>query len=291
MNKIPIDFVAGSHGNYLETVCNTGFGITKKESNFTKSGGSHNKSAEYQKNKLFDARHWYELYSQELLTYPVVVSIQFKQEDLLLLSSISFLRAGEANIDNNYLETNTVTKLSNPYYSDVLDSIKQAYPLVDFSKDHIPRNVLREYFKFGFRDPDTNGYWRKQQQMVYQPGHTVVNFGFASFYNVDQFVSDLKSMALALKFNFDFTDEFYQTHEKFLSMNPYIGHKQQCDAIVAAIKDRAHIDIPPLSLFQESYINACLENIYGVEMPFHQDKYFSSTKDVLYYIEHMAPTL
>jgi hypothetical protein len=291
VNKIPIDFIPGSHGNYLETVCNAEFGITKKESNFNKLGSSHKKSLEYQKTKLFDARHWYEFYPQELLLYPIVISIQFEKEDLLMLSSISLLRAADINIDNNYLEINTVAKLSNPYYNDVLADIKQAYPFVDLSTNHIPRNVLREYFKFGFRDPEVNGYWRKQQKMVYQANQTVIPFRFASFYNINQFANEIKTVADHLNFNFNFTDEFYQTHEKFLSLNQYTNHQQQCDTIVNAVKNHTHIDIPPLSLFQESYINACLENIYRVEMPFHQDKYFSSTKDVLYYIEHMAPTL
>lgn len=291
MNKIPIDFVAGSHGNYLETVCNIRFGITKKESNFTKLGSSHKKSPEYQKTKLFDARHWSELDPQQLSAYPVVVSIQFEPQDLLLLSSISLLRAGDANIDNNFLETNTVTKLSSSYYTGVVDEIKQAYPFVDLSTDHIPRNVLREYFKFGFRDHKHNGYWSKQQQMVYGSNQTVLKFCFSWFYDTESFVSAIQSLSQQLNFDFVPNDDFYRTHEKFLSLNPYITHKPQCDNIIEAVRHGTHIDIPSLSLFQESYINGCLENIYHKEMPFHQNKYFTSTKDVLHYIEHLAPDL
>jgi hypothetical protein len=51
------------------------------------------------------------------------------------------------------------------------------------------------------------------------------------------------------------------------------------------------IQIPQLTLFQESYINAKLENYYAKEMPFHQAKYFTNTKDVLQYIKTQAPNL
>jgi len=269
MNKIPIDFVAGSHGHYLETVCNQEFGIVNKEDHFTAHGTSHNKSSKYEKNKLFDAKHWFELYPQSLARYPTVVSIEFNKDDLLLLSSVSLLRAGNANIDNDQLEENTVSKLLNSYYQTVVTNIKQAYPFLDLSADHIPRNVLREYFKFGFKNSEINGYWLKQQQMVYHPHQRVLKFKFSSFYNIESFASEMFYLANELDFNFRPTEEFYYAHEKFLNFNPYIKHKEQADVIIDAITQQAHINIPKLTLFQESYINGCLENIYNKEMPFH----------------------
>lgn len=289
--KIPIDFVAGSHGHYLETVCNQEFGIVAKEDNFTLSGTSHVKSATYQTNKVFDANHWFELCPTELLKYPVVVSIQFTKDDLLLLSSVSLLRAGDANIDNNLLEEDTVNKLLRTYYQKLLVEIKQAYPFLDLSAGSIPRNVLREFFKFGFKNPEVNGYWLTQQQMVYSPNQKVLKFNFSSFYNIGLFTSELLYLAKDLGFDFMPGQDFCQRHQKFLELNPFVNHKAQCDQIIDSITKQAHIDIPSLSLFQESYINGCLENIYNKEMPFHQDKYFISTKDVLYYLENSAPNL
>ena len=291
MKKIPIDFVAGSHGHYLETVCNQEFGIVKKENNFTASGTSHVKSATYQTNKVFDANHWFELYPTELSKYPVVVSIQFTKDDLLLLSSVSLLRAGDANIDNDLLEEDTVNKLLKSYYQNLLLEIKQAYPFLDLSAGSIPRNVLREFFKFGFKDPEVNGYWLTQQQMVYHPDQKVLKFNFSSFYNIGLFTSELLYLARELGFDFIPTEDFCQKHQKFLKLNPFVNHKTQCDQIIDAIIKQVYIDLPSLTLFQESYINGCLENIYNKEMPFHQNEYFTSTKDVLYYLEHLAPNL
>lgn len=288
---IPIDFVAGSHGNYLEVVCNQEFGITKKENNFTPLGTSHCKSEEYNKSKLFIAKHWSERYSSDLKHYPVVVAIQFAPEDLLLLSSVSMLRAGDSNIDNNQLEYDTVSKLSNSYYQDVVNDIKKSYPFLDLSFGDIPRHVLREYFKFGFKTPNVNGYWLKQQQMIYGADQKVVKFKFSSFYNIELFTNELLYLSKELGFDFVPTAEFYQKHDQFLKFNPFVNHKQQCDQIISSITQNIHIDIPKLSLFQESYINGCLENLYNKEMPFYQDKYFNSTKDMLYYLENTAPNI
>lgn len=289
--KIPIDFVAGSHGHYLETVCNQEFGIVKKEDNFTSSGTSHVKSAMYKANKVFDANHWAELYPSELSKYPMVVSIQFSKDDLLLLSSVSLLRAGDANIDNNLLEEDTVNKLLNSYYQNLLAEIKQAYPFLDLSTGSIPRNVLREFFKFGFKRPEINGYWLAQQQMIYHTDQKVLKFNFSSFYNIGLFTNELLCLAKDIGFDFTPNEDFCQRHQKFLELNPFVNHKAQCDHIIDSITKQAHIYIPSLSLFQESYINGCLENIYNKEMPFHQDKYFTSTRDMLYYLDHLAPNL
>jgi hypothetical protein len=91
--------------------------------------------------------------------------------------------------------------------------------------------------------------------------------------------------------NFVFDDAFYIKHEKFLSFIPYIDHKQQCDRLIKCILNQIPADIPELSLFQESYINGHIENIFKKEMPFQQDRYFKTTQDMLYYLDTMAPDL
>lgn len=290
-HKIPIDFVAGSHGNFLETVCNHGFGIVSTVSTFNALGASHNKTLEYTHQKIFDARHWFLNYPAELSQYPKVIRISFCHDDLLLLSSLSMLRAGDANIDNDQLESNTITKLSNKYYQDLIQQIRQAYPFLDTSANSIPRYVLREFYKFGFRDPERNGYWLGQQQMKYPASCSVFEFEFGAFYNIDRLVSKITDLANFLDAKFNFDDVFYQRHETFLKFIPYLNHKQQCDQIIDCIVKKVNAPIPKLSLFQESYINGNLEKIFQKEMPFHQENYFTSTQDVLYYLDNQASNL
>jgi len=292
LNSVAIDFVAGSHGHFLETTLNKFFGLVSNDiDTFTSLGTSHNTSPNYNKHKVFCANHWSELFHTHLDGFQKIISIRFSPADLLLLSSVSLLRAGDYNIHNDELEIDTVGKLNNIHYQDTLSLIYNAYPFLDQSQSSIPRYVLREFYKFGFKDTDVNGYWIKQQQMQYPTGCEVCYFDFSSFYNIDAFVSNIKRVEELTNMSFDFSAEFYQQHNKFLSFIPYITHKEQCDRIIDCVCQQVDVTIPKLTLFQESYINGQLENIYQKEMPFHQDRYFTSTKDVLYYIENNAPTL
>lgn len=289
---IPIDFVAGSHGHFLEVVLNTYFDIAKLgQQEFTTIGTSHCLTSDYVKNRIFHANHWYQLKQSKLDTFSQVISIKYTQEDLLLLSSVSLLRSGDQNIDNDNLEIDTVTKLNNDFYKDTLELIYQSYPFLDRNVKHIPRYVLREFYKFGFKNPNINGYWLEQKKLSYSSQAKVFYFYFKDFYDIRKFVTRIKELELFLDKKFNFSTEFFQQHQKFVSFIPYVDHKTVCDEIIENIQNSQIVSIPKLTLFQESYINGQLENIFNKEMPFHQDRYFTSTKDVLHYISNCAPNL
>jgi len=291
-NKIPIDFVAGSHGHFLENTLNKHFNIVNNTSDlFTATGTSHRVTPNYLAQRLFYAEHWSEKYKNELHNISPVISIRFDLDDLLLLSSVSLLRAVDLGINNDDLEINTVGKLNNVFYKDTLELILQSYPFLNRSDKNIPRYVLREFYKFGFRDPLQNGYWKKLKQLTYDNQSRVFYFNLKDFYDINLYVARIKELEIFLDRRFEFSREFYQQHQKFISFIPYIDHKSQCDSIVSCVQQEKEIDIPKLTLFQESYINSKLENMFNKEMPFHQDRYFTSTKDVLYYIATHAPNL
>jgi hypothetical protein len=287
---IPIDFVAGTHGHFLEIVLNKFFNTTSVDFDpFDDLGASHNITKEYLDTRIFVAQHWFERSIKELPYFDQAISIQFDQDDLLLVSSVSFLRAGNTGIENNLLEIDTVSKLNNKFYSNLLTEIITAYPGTCDVNGSIPRNVLREFFKFGFFDPCINGYWKKQQQMHYTI--PVFVFKFKAFYNKDLFVKSLLELQQFLKMPLKLNDEFEKLHQKFLAQIPYVGNQAQCNDIVSAVQSNQDQIIPALTLLQESYINAKMENIYKKEMPFHDLNYFTSTKDMLQYIKTQAPNL
>lgn len=292
-NIIPIDFVAGSHGHFLEVTLNKFFGFTPVFDSFTNSGTSHVAPDEYVQSRVFHAEHWFEQYPNQIKHASKLISIRYQQEDLLLLSSVSLLRAGDLDLDNDQLEVDTYNKLNNVFYKDTLELILKSYPflVVDEKNSSIPRNILREFYKFGFANPSTNGYWLKQQNMQYSPDTKVLYFDFADFYNLEKFVKAIHRIETFIDKTFNFCSEFYESHNKFLNFIAYRFHKQQCDELVQAVVDQKNVTIPKLTLFQESYINACLENIYKKEMPFHHLTYFTSTKDVLHYLNNEAPNL
>jgi hypothetical protein len=291
-NTIPIDFVAGSHGHFLEVTLNKFFGFTSIFDSFTATGTSHVATIQYLKSRIFDADHWYRT-PEKIQNVDKVISIRFRPDSLLLLSSLSLLRSTDRNIDNNQLEIDTYNKLNNKDYKNILDCILKSYPFlsVDQNNSSIPRNVLREFYKFGFVDHTINGLWIEQQAMKYSPNTKVFYFDFESFYNLEKFNTALTELEQFIGVKFNFCSEFVDSHTKFLSFIPYQTHKEQCDQIVQNVVDQRSATIPSLTLFQESYINAQLEKIYKKEMPFHDQTYFTSTEDVLQYIMTDAPDL
>lgn len=120
---IYIDFQGGSHGNYLDFVCNKFLAkIPCNELPFNSLGASHSKS--YLADKEFTCGHYFaDPAKKAKLHNNKIISIQITPDDLLPLSAISLLRAGDHNIDNDRLEINTYHKLNNSNYRWVLDNI------------------------------------------------------------------------------------------------------------------------------------------------------------------------
>jgi len=129
--KIYIDFVGGSHGNFLEFMCNVFIaGIkTADPSPFDRAGASHNKR--YLEDRRFVCDH-YTTYNQSLCSKKVI-QIQIDIDDLLPLQCISLLRAGDYNINPDALEIDTYHKLNNKDYRWVLDNLITSF----FNVDHL----------------------------------------------------------------------------------------------------------------------------------------------------------
>ena len=127
---IHIDFQGGAHGNYLEFACNTMCGVTGDQLPFNSAGAAHSKI--YTGRKIFNSGHY------SYLGIPLgnqVVSIQIIEDDLLPLTQVSLLRAGDYGYNNNKLEVDTYNKLNNLDYRWALDK------LIDgFFKDQVQQS-------------------------------------------------------------------------------------------------------------------------------------------------------
>jgi len=285
MHQVSIDFVAGSHGNFLEFVCNkflAKLDITFRP--FDSLGASHVKTQDYLDNRVFLADH-YVLQRHQLARQ--IIRITFDEDDLLQLSSVCFLRAGNANIDHNLLEHNTYNKLHNSYYKNLIKEITQAYPSIVLSTDSpdCPRYILREFFKFGFRDHQTHGLLLELKKMNYGTDHQVFDFAFEKFYNTEMFVDQIKVLAKWYDTNIQNVDGLVELHQQFLDNQIFKNSKIQADRMICAVQQRQEMPISKLSLLQESYINGVLERMYNIEMPFVQPVYFSNTTQI---IEHLG---
>jgi hypothetical protein len=281
MTQVSIDFVAGSHGNFLEFVCNKFLGkLDINFSPFNAAGASHIKSQTFLKNRLFVADHY--VLKGCALTKKVI-KITFEPSDLLLLSSVCFLRAGDMKIDTDLLEHDTFNKLNNVYYRGLIKNITNAYPEISLSNESpdCPRHILREFFKFGFRHDATHGLISELDKMIYGSEHQVFDFEFKKFYNTQLFVSAMHDLAAWYGTTIDNVVDLEMLHQEFLKRQIYRYDKVQADSIISSVQNKQEIPIAKLRLLQESYINGMLENLYHIEMPFEQSEYFSNTKEII----------
>lgn len=131
---IAIDFQAGQHGNFLEFVCNKFLaGVSCGDNPFDNHGASHNKV--YYAPRVFISGHYFQQNPPMPPTAERVISIQIDADDLLPLSCISLLRAGNLGIDANFLEIDTYHKLNNIYYQSTLDNL-----IKSFFQGHLQRS-------------------------------------------------------------------------------------------------------------------------------------------------------
>ena len=125
---IYIDFQGGAHGNYLEFVCNKFLAnVNLNDLPFNNLGASHNK--QYKSEKQFQNGHYSSGRGTKLIEFfdSKVISIQINHDDLLPLQSVSLLRAGDHNIDNDQLEINTYHKLNNDDHRDTLNNLIDSF--------------------------------------------------------------------------------------------------------------------------------------------------------------------
>lgn len=287
---IAIDFVPGSHGNYLEFVLNKllmGNKISQKTP-FDNTGASHIKTENYLNNSVVRAKHFF-LRKKNLQIYKNVVSIRFGYDDLLPLMSVSLQRAGNCNVISN-LELDTYKKLSIRHYIKLRKNLYASYSDLLFDenfnpKNDCPRYILREFFKFAFKNVENNGYIQELNRMKYNEAQKVYNFEYLNFYDTDKFIKEL--LKLKKFFNLEYISSLGSIellHNEFLSNQPQSVYKNQCNNIIDQVVNNMAAPIAPLTLLQESYINANLENIYKVEMPFQQEEYFKNTKEIIDFI-------
>jgi len=289
---IPLDFVPGTHGHFMEYVCNRAFGFVKTAFDpFNELGISHRRPKNYNKQREIIWGHWYETNPSVLISAPRIIRIIFDKQDILLVHSISLLRSGDLGVESDRLHIDTIKKLHNPLYVSTLNDIYQSYPNIDRKADFIPRHVLREYYKFGFRDPEINGYWKHFKHMISISHSNEFKIVLKKLYQYDSLVDTLRELSDWLQRPMETDSWLPEIHSKFISKIPYLDHTRVCENIIQAVVDQKNIPIPALSLLQESYINGRLESIFLKEMPFYHYDYFTNTEDILNYLKCQAPTL
>jgi hypothetical protein len=294
---IHIDFQGGSHGNYLEFVCNKMAGLTVGTP-FNSLGASHAKH--YVGKEMFVADH-YSFWPRPFVS-DKIISVQIDVDDLLPLQQISLLRAGGFEYNNDHLEIDTYNKLNNWQYQWVLDNILQGFFTDQIQKSYdaikdsswpnvttldefknlpvkikqecieqhglvllelsptspdCPREILREFFQIGFQQPKQHGFIVRQNQMKYDTTKQVYYFPFSCFYNKIEFLQQLKKIAEWSEILYTCEQDIEQLHDEFLSKQSYQNSKSKCNDIISKIKTHQVIT-QKVDLLEEAYINAKL---------------------------------
>lgn len=148
-----------------------------------------------------------------------------------------------------------------------------------------PRYILREFFKLGFKNPLQSGPMLVQEQMKYTTTGTVVTIPYASFYNTDEFATQLNQVAKSFDFEFEPTQEFVSTHAEFLKRQPYKYAKTECDFLFDNIVAGKSFEIYGLDLLKESYLSAKLELYYNKELPAEQPTWFTHSTQIQQYFD------
>lgn len=281
-----IDFVTGTHGNYLEFILNKlllGRALGQMLP-FADNGSSHARNESYQNQQVVYCGHFFNLPTG--YTSDKIISIQFDKTDLLPILSNAYRRSTRPELDDRQLHVDTFNKLIHTPYKDIIDALKKEYNYtIDQHQPHCPRHLLRHIHQWMFLYDSLDPWTTAQNQMHYSSNQTVFTFPFASFYNIDQFLATLENIKSF--FALDFVElNIKGLHREFLKKQPWLNYKQVCDEIVDRVLNKQFVAVPTLTLFQECYINAQLESKLNVNIFMRQDEYFSNTKDLISYLEN-----
>jgi hypothetical protein len=171
----------------------------------------------------------------------------------------------------------------------IIDECKTVYnfaPIkIDKFNPNIKRSTLREAFKIGFKNPNTNGFMKEIEKMSYVDCN-LYQIPFNSFYNYEEFNNQLKNIEEFFNLTFIGFD-LKSLHADFLKRQPYKNLKKETDQLIDEINNGGSNNLIDLTLFQESYIDAELELQYNIEMPTRVDVYFPTTKHIFKYINEI----
>lgn len=128
---IHIDFQPGTHGNYLEFVCNKIAGIVEPGALPWNSSDAAHEPKYCAEPMFFSAHYSFDVngVSRERKDriFKRIISIQIEPNDLLALIQVNMLRAGDYRVDNDQLEVNTFNKLNNIDKRFLLDALMDGF--------------------------------------------------------------------------------------------------------------------------------------------------------------------
>jgi hypothetical protein len=271
---IYIDFFGGLHGHFLEYSINALDDDVKKVNPFTRFGTSHLPYI-----KLLATAEHYSFCNIDLSTEKHIISIVTDFDDCLLINLLNFGRAGDYNFNLYNFEKDFAQKLKDTaHYQGFYKSLLHFG--IDISRgDAVPRSVLRESLKYNFIDPVKNSLMQVIAQQKYLQNS--LQIPLKKFYSQDQYLDLMKKIVNYFQLPYTIDTTWYSNlWNRFILGNRAIEQTQESKEILDAVLNFKPMDIASLTVIQEAWIDAQLENQFGKEMPAEKDKWFTNTTDI-----------
>lgn len=289
---ILIDFVPGSHGNFLETVLNGIYYNTRFDS-FNELGTSHKKPYDLFFGKFYSDHFSFCVEPMEkfdINDFESVIRITYDYTDLALIQFLAYTRVGDAGLDFNDIEnlisifTQTFidlrdNKLSHPVYKQFTELLTK---WLEAGNGVFDKNACREMLKFSFSKKNQ----LLQNRWVYPNQINVVTFPFKAFYDKSVFLDNLQRIITELGLKQQIPSFVIDQYEKFINLNKAKYITVLPEKYYQELKKNNHVEITGMNIYQEAYLDHLYECHYCIEALFyHQDgKYFSNTSEILEYI-------
>jgi hypothetical protein len=298
---IYIDFVPGTHGKYLEHVCNKY--LTESHSLadfdiFDSQGRAHRSSQEFIDNKTFDAQHLCEL-APDVDVGNQVIRITFESDDMFYLTDRYLSKAGAHPVDVAELATDTYHKLNNAQHRPILDNliagwcqpqwytqVKQAQQQqleicnlirLDEHYPDCPEWVLREFYKINF-DNQSNGL--TQRLRTFDPEVAVFYFPLRSILHSDGFVNKVIELAAWLDLDIHGIENLVKDHNHFLRLQP-IQRDQYTTAIITDLVSQINRPIAHFDWLQQAWIWHKTEWVFEQRLTNIPQKFYNNTSEIL----------
>lgn len=315
--KYQIDYVGGTHGHYLEFLCNKYIeGLPDMPASpFNTYGTSDTVVTTAMGEKgvaPWHARHFY-MHPSGFDTSLPTVKILFDLRDILLVVATNISRASRAHgVDASFdtLHINTYNKLFGTPRAFMLEEIKEkfnSYNWYDFdfnsNQPHCPIYVLREYFKdhwFTNQSPVMRERYFMMQETLYRPmwpdyehkehpnhiAEKQMTVQFRDFYDYSAFLDMLRDIAafVGKTFVVPENNELLDIFNEFVSNNPYADIQTKMAERLNAIDNYEILDITDCNVLEQAYIEDLYSTRYKIEFKYRED-WFTDTKELAEYID------
>lgn len=274
---IYIDFFGGTHGNFLEFLFSKyvlNIPEYQNHSPFTSTGTSHIKPGVYfHRENICKADH-YSFYTerrnkliQNIQTDDFLIRIKTSTEDMFYAIYNSTTRGGDASLDLENLEFDTIRKIKESHnkFHNLLLHIPDA--------PDTPRNILRNIFYSQIREESL----RQHINNFYDFNSNIISVNVHIFYNYDLLVNFLNLIADQLGVQPHF-DDFLEVWQQFISKLECLPRKLKVDNFFEFVLNDVDTDIK-FNILEEAYLNVLITELFDIhsDMSIFEDNYpFSS---------------